>query len=150
MRFFFACSLSLLALATTGCAVDLGHGCGLVGCRDGLVVSIAPRVGGTVAPGDYVFDLTIDGATSHATCHVAAPNHPSTCDDPRIAAVIGDGGSDAFIVTLDGTPTSVTIAATTPDGHTTTGSWTPSYQDFAPNGVACGPICHEASAEMNA
>lgn len=120
-------SLTVLSLLL-GCSTA-DKACTLIGCNDGLSVTFKGS-----PPENFTLRLKADG---QADINVTCP-----------------GGSTQFTCLPDRvminnyTPTQVDVTYTAGD-KTLTRSFTPSYTSSEPNGPGCGPVCRQASVELD-
>lgn len=143
----------VLAAAAIGCGGDTGgQACTEIGCTDGLGIGFS-----FTEPGAYAFQIVADGAT--ITCSATLPLPPceqagATCSSPQ--AVLSASGcalpeSQHSLegLMLDGQhPASVEVVVERDGAELVRRTFTPQYQRVAPNGEACGPICHQASVQL--
>jgi len=148
-----------------GCS---SRACTLVSCDDGANVTIKTR-DGTWLPGKYTLTLSTDRTI--VTCEASFPEGlvgPNgtlgslACDDAAVVVTvfpeticqtIPNGTSctpvpDHFEIRtrLAGTPPSIDVAVERDDRELMHANQRLHYEEAAPNGRECGPICRGASA----
>jgi len=154
MRRTIAAGLALLTIAlAAGCGLfEEERACTLVGCSDGLFVDIALR---DPQEGMHAVEGRLDGAPFRCEIDVRAGTggRPPTCTDERIEPGAIYGGSEpspGLILRFnDFLPEEVELRLLRGDAEL--GSWSlqPDYQETAPNGYECGPVCQVASVDLH-
>ena len=143
--------LSLLSLVSCG---ESGEYCTEMGCIDGVQINFEPDI---TTHGAYVFSVTMDGITE--ICEYSLPfteesGEYGTCDGENIWLTISGTALDASQHSIPDmyiplSPTSVSIEITRDDVLITSNTFEPEYEEFAPNGKECGPICYSAGHTIN-
>lgn len=134
-------------LASLAFALPLATGCGsqtctLIGCDDGVEVSLEPSVVST-----YGVEIVVDGVAGSFTCTEVGGGWSLDNEIGDVPLAYRGCSGDGF--TVEGTPATLEISVTAQDG-----SWTgavasnPTYQSTQPNGPGCGPICEIAEVTV--
>ena len=123
--------------------------CTEMGCVDGLQINFDPEI---TTHGNYVFSVTMDGVTE--VCEYSLPfveenGEYGTCDGENLWLTISGTALDASQhsipdMYIPSSPTDVSIEITRDDVLIVSSSFQPEYEEFAPNGKECGPICYNA------
>jgi hypothetical protein len=162
------------ALTLPGCG---GHACTEVGCSDGLVVQVR-RPTSEWAPGAYGLELAFDGhaitcaftlpadfpatgSVKEIPCQgsVGAPGFSVILDQDSICDTVQRGGSETFVCQpvpnryslragLYGTPATAKLVLGLDDGVLLDTELTPTYEESRPNGPDCGPVCRQATVDL--
>jgi len=141
------------AAAVGGCG---GKACKLVGCSDGFSASVR-SADGSFPSGLHRIEVLADSAalTYTFTFPLEVGSIPvcggfsvmvfsaTTCTDTRCDPIPGQFFET---ITVPGTPGQVHAWQYVDDAAILDAAAAPSYQDLAPNGVECGPVCRQASA----
>lgn len=137
--------------------ISCGEGteyCTEMGCMDGLQINFEPEI---ITSGTYVFSATLDGVTE--TCEYTLPfveenGEYGTCDGSNMLLTISGMALDASEhsipeMYIPSNPTNVSIAITRDGIEIANQSFQPEYEEFAPNGKECGPVCSRASLTID-
>jgi hypothetical protein len=128
MRTFCRRSFSVVALLLcSGCISDLlVSGCNLVGCVNGLTITLSRGPDGA-----YTVQLLVAG------------------EAPREVACTGPGScSDARVFFENALPTVATVVITSAAGEVRQEA-RPTYTTSRPNGRGCDPVCRNGVAVVN-
>jgi hypothetical protein len=157
--------LACAALGASGCNI-LSKGCTLVGCEDSFTANVR-RADSSFPAGAHRIEVLADSAirTCTFTYPFAMPGDNPNCGlDLRVmvwpettCTDTTDGGvvthqCDTIptrlyeLITIPGTPGQVHVSQSVDDTTILDVAAAPSYQDVAPNGRECGPICRQATA----
>lgn len=125
--------------------------CTAIGCEDGLKVVFQPALH---AEGTYDFEVALDGMSS--TCTAVLPFDDlsvDVCDDPRVMLILSGTAlpanqQEVYGMMIADTPSTVRITIDKDGDQVADQSFTPSYQQVAPNGVECGPICTQGTETL--
>ena len=136
----------LLPLVSCGEVTDY---CTEMGCIDGLQINFNPDI---TTHGTYIFSVTMDGVTE--VCEYSLPfveenGEYGTCDGENIWLTISGTALDASQhsipeMYIPSSPTDIMIVITRDETEIVNQSFQPEYEEFAPNGKECGPICYSA------
>jgi len=149
----------------------LPKSCTEIGCSDQFVAAVR-RADGSFPSGMHRVDVTADGVTLSCTFTFPATAANSggfvdaTCPPGLIVTVgplqtcttmtVGNSvvqtcdpvpGQFAEAIAMPGTPAQIHASQYVDGVAILDASAAPSYQDYAPNGKECGPICHQASVD---
>lgn len=134
-------------------AQDTDVECGDLGCSNGLRISFVAE-GGVFTAGEYELHIERDGVPT--VCGFELGGDPRTClgDPPCVlqnecgvqlsAGVV----PQALGITVGPQPTQIVIGVVRSGRSVGGATLTPSYEEYAPNGADCDPICYVASAEL--
>ncbi len=117
--------------------------CTNVGCIDGVAVELRGfQLGST-------YDITITTADQSITCTLDARTQSldtvsGSCTSP-IDVRVGDTPS----IFLESTPESMTIEVQRDATLVADMEVSPDYDKLAPNGESCGPVCDNASVQVD-
>lgn len=132
MAFVWGSMMAPSLLLASGCT-GLGVGCTEVGCDDQASISIR----GIEANQSYAVEIETDDGTIQCTIDTSDEMR-ITCDDNNL--FYGSQMDTAYIY-LTGTPDRVAITVRQNGTVITQDEVRPDYDQVAPNGEACGPIC---------
>ena len=111
--------------------------CTGIGCIGGIHVKYTPALG----TASYQAALVLDGVSASFTCNEETPENK-----------VGEFYvtlCDAELFWISATPSSLTVTVTPADGSgQRSGSFTPTYERFYPNGPQCDSGCTSASVEL--
>lgn len=148
--------LALLVVSLSSC--DNSMGCSLAYCTDGFFLQLlgeAPAQGagaeGELRAGDYELELVLDGTPLR--CSAVVPQvRPPSCDGDAVSLAIFPSGLDrapsAFWLRSEQTPRMVAVLVRHQAAVVAEHSVQLTYDDFAPNGRECGPVCQRAESEL--
>ena len=167
MRLSFSV-IGVVALGATLIANACSGVCTSVGCQPGFSAKVH-RADGSFPSGTHQIAIVVDGVS--LTCTFAFPlpmvagggTSQPTCPSGMTVWVLpatdctetnsGSSGTETctdipgqFVewITLTGTPAEVQAQQSVDGTVILDATVTPTYQEVAPNGVECGPICHQA------
>jgi len=123
---------ALLALAIEGC-----RQCTLILCRETLTLTVRTSDGG--APERLRGEISVEGETLSFSCpDPLAPDHE--CTDAGIVTIdLNFLGQDGRAFVGDPLPAQLPLTLEVPDaGQAWSGTVTPAYTRFEPNGPGCG------------
>jgi hypothetical protein len=134
--------LALLVLAG-GCDVLPGKSCTLMGCSSMLAVVLTPE-GEALADGAWEVEVTQeDGSTELCSFELeGGVLAPASC------SVFGSEGSPSLQVDFAAGEGSVGVEVRHEGEVVHTEDFSPSYEEVAPNGPGCGPVCRQAAVEV--
>ena len=168
-RLICVIGIGVLAAASGGC--ERTKECTLIGCRDQFVASVS-RADGSFPSGAHRIEILADGAS--LTCSFTYPLAtapggaaiPPSCPigltvniaQQQVCMQTTENGGVAFTcqpipgqfletIELAGTPAQVHVWQYVDDVALLDAATAPVYQDYFPNGPACGPPCHQASVD---
>ena len=143
-------AVSLPLLASCG-DKDEGLDCTEIGCTDGLEITFAPQL---QTAGDYEVLVETEGLTITCTASLPLVGELSTCDAADV--YLGSSGSalDASEHRLTGVylpsgPAEVLLTVSRDGEEILSTTLSPTYEELAPNGVECGPVCSWAAVEVS-
>ncbi len=131
--------------------------CTLLGCNDGFLVDFTTPTGAW-APGDYRFDLVVDGKA--VTCEAALPlpncsqgTYVNPCDPPDLLLLESGCALPAEQHGFAGlawstTPSRMRVTISRDGVALVDTNLAPTYAVSEPNGPGCGPVCRTASATL--
>ena len=127
----------------------VGIDCTEMGCVDGLNITFNSEI---KTHGNYVFVVTLDDVTT--TCEYTLPfistdGEYGNCDRDGISLTISGTALDESqhsipYMYIPSSPESVSIEITRDGTSIASDSFSPEYEESAPNGKDCGPICYSA------
>lgn len=155
-------SLACAAMSAGGCDSRV---CTLIGCSDGFSANVR-SADGNFPSGVHRVEVLVDGAS--LTCTFVYPNDgtssqkmcdadlsvtvwsETTCSETMMVSYPCDPIPGKFYesIALPGTPGQVHVWQYVDDTAVLDAAVAPSYQEFAPNGRECGPICRQATASL--
>ena len=144
----------ILAVLLAASPAQAQRACTQIGCMDGLVISTPLEY--RWQPGNYVFDIMIDGASMRCTgaLPLASCDQPSlTCEgkgamitESGCALPASEHGFGDIMIASGPQRAKVRIAR---EGDVIAqGEWTPDYQTSSHNGPECGPVCRQATVKL--
>lgn len=129
--------------------------CTEIGCVDGLTVSIPPDY--PWQPGDYTFDFTVDGKPLH--CKGSLPlasceNRNITCDGDGVmimesGCALPKDTHEFGDIMLETGPSALALTITRNGETIAKGNWQVRYNTSQPNGAGCGPVCRQATVNLD-
>ncbi len=135
-------ALALLLGAGSSCASQT---CTEVACDDTLTFHFDEKV-----PRDYTLTVEIAGKTGTADCTSAALSDTSAELLANLSGELDFGVScGPDFVSLFSSPGNVAIVIEFSDGTTTNADAKPVYEENRPNGEDCGPVCDQASFDID-
>jgi hypothetical protein len=143
-----------LLLACVCCSDTLD--CTAAGCIDGLSITLSrssasQEVANPLPAGAYEIELSLDDTLIR--CHRSIPEElPLDCNTVPIIVErlvsMSSGMTLGFNVEVRQTPRVVNALVRYQGSMLAQATFSPEYRKIAPNGEACGPICHSAPREM--
>ena len=137
--------------------ISCGEGaeyCTEMGCMDGLQINFTPAL---TTAGTYVFTATLDGVTE--SCQYTIPfveenGEYGSCDGENLQLTISGTALDESEhsipeMYIPSSPTDVSIVITRDEVEIANQSFQPEYEEFAPNGKECGPVCYSTSQTID-
>lgn len=148
--------VGVAALLQSGTACDDTHSCTLVGCVNGVSVTLGTG-SGAWQEGEYAVELSLDD--EQVSCAFAVPEDSpvtgsSTTLDcgPGITALLMSRGSTAndFDVQLSSysEPKTLTVSLSHDGAEILSSSPPVVYIESQPNGPDCEPVCRQARVEL--
>jgi hypothetical protein len=136
---------TLAFAAVLGCAeAEKNDTCSEADCIDGIDISL---VRDDWAPGSYVVELDMDG--TDVECTATVPSDVSeSCSDDDVELITGPNGEIIAVEIMSAQAETVTIQVLQDGVSIGSADIQPEYQQIAPNGEECGPICSFAMAEV--
>lgn len=119
--------------------------CTEIGCNDQLRIDFDKMIAR-----DYTVTVNVNNQMASADCTVVTfPDAAQPALANLTGGVEGSVMCEGNGVTLMIAPATATVSIASADGKTTgTVTATPMYQDFAPNGAGCPPVCKQATETM--
>ena len=164
------CVVGIGVLAAVSGACERTTECTLIGCQDQFSAAVS-RADGSFPSGTHRIEILADGAS--VTCTFAyplmtgpsgatvSPSCPTglvvSVEQQQVCTQTNENGGVASTcqpipgqffetIRLVGTPAQVHVWQYVDDVALLDAATAPAYQDYFPNGPACGPPCHQASA----
>ena len=133
---------------------DIVEYCTEMGCIDGFQMTLEPPI---TTHASYIFTVTLDGET--ITCEYALPfveegGEYGSCDGEGVWLTISGTALDASQhsipeIYIPSNPSEVSIEITKDEEVLVRETVAPEYEEFAPNGKDCGPICYSAGITIS-
>jgi len=164
IRVILSC-LACAVMSASGCNA-LSKGCTLIGCQDSFGATVR-SADGSFPSGAHRVEALADGTS--LTCTFVYPDQgasthlcdaldvivwpETTCTDTMMDGAVSHScepipGKFYESIALPGTPGQVHVWQYVDDTAVLDAAVAPSYQEFAPNGRECGPICRQATASL--
>ncbi len=165
IRVIVSC-LACVVMSASGCDA-LSKGCTLIGCQDSFGATVR-SADGSFPSGAHRVEVLADGTS--LTCTFVYPSTSAssqlcdanlsvmvwpetTCTDTMMDGAVSHScepipGKFYESIALPGTPGQVHVWQYVDDTAVLDAALAPSYQEFAPNGRECGPICRQATASL--
>jgi hypothetical protein len=136
------CSLMFPALLLASGCIELG--CTLAGCEDQVNIVIH-RI---QADQSYEAEIESEDGTIIKCTIDDSLETGIVCGDNSDNVLLYGRQLDRAEITLFGAPERVAVTVWQSDTVLLQEEVTPSYEEFAPNGETCGPVCRQADAHV--
>lgn len=139
----------VMGVGLAACGSETTKTCTLIGCQDEFV-ALVRSADGFLPSGMHRVELLVDGVTLMCTFKVPLEAAPGgglvqpTCP-AGLSVTVMFTVEDVEIITVPGTPGQVHAWQYVDDRAILDVAAAPTYQENAPNGPGCGPICRQAS-----
>jgi hypothetical protein len=125
--------------------------CGNKKCHDALTVEIIRADNQTFIFGLYSFDVEFDdGSTGFVECFYGYGASDFVCDMGDVNLIVPHLASNqgTISLTIYAAPATAAVQVAVSGWVVGVRTFSPMYDEIAPNGAECDPICYEASAMM--
>jgi hypothetical protein len=132
---------------------SVGIDCTEIGCSDGVNITFDSEI---TTHGNYVFVVTLDGVPT--TCEYSLPfveidGAYGSCDREGISLTLSGTALDESqhsipYMYIPSSPEAISIEITRDGSSIASTSFVPEYEESAPNGKECGPICYSAGTKI--
>ncbi len=135
----------------------------MVGCDDQLFIRFEPPLR---EPGQYSVAIEANGRPESCEATVGAPGGQGgaagaggvtvieqpewscSSDSIGLAVARAESGYQLMALYLHTTPSTISVEVSRAGEVLATGSFTPEYETFTPNGPECEPTCTQATVEL--